>query len=333
MKLAFSSMLILLLSITLFSTSIIASTDQGFEWGVDTGDEIHFMFHVDGDGLFIDEEIYVEANASLPIPDSITNWTDIPLATIHGYYTNGTEMGIEVILLIAAYNFQLPIGNWSYLDYLAYYTHDVENYTADDTDPYFWGYSWEDENWTLAGDGWTLFSNYAIEVHVSYLKVDGFISHYSVIATNRTTDVKSGEITLERLGLEQYTDRIDPILNQPADIEYTFGDSGHNITWVASDDHPVSYQILKDGVEVIGGDWDSSPEEFTIDVDELEIGDYAYHITVTDIAGNTAYDDVYVTVLEPGTGLFNNPVLIFTIIGVIAGVAVVAIIITQIIKK
>jgi hypothetical protein len=333
MKRIGSLLIILLLSMSMFPTSVIAATNQGFDWGFDTGDEFHFMFHVDGDGLMIDEEIYIEANATTPVPDSITNWTDIPLDALDAYYANGTEMGIEVILLIAAYNIELPIGNWTYLDYLAFYTLGLENFTSDDYDLHFWGYSWEDDNWTLSGDGWTLFSKYSIAVHVDYLKEDGFISHYSVIATNRTTDVKTGEITLERLGIEQYTDRTAPLLNQPGDIEYVLGDTGHNITWVASDDHPASYQILKDGTEVMGGEWNSTTEEFAIVVDNLEVGEYAYHISVVDIGGNTAYDDAYVIVLAQHNPLLDNPVVIVLIIGFIAGAAVVAIIMTKVVRK
>ncbi len=325
--------MILFLSMSMSSTSVIAATNQGFEWGVDTGDEFHFVLHADGDGLMIDEEIYIEANATTPVPDSITNWTDIPLDTLDVYYANGTEMGIEALLLIAAYNIELPVGNWTYLNYLAFYTLGLANFTFDDYDLYFWGYSWQDDNWTLSGDGWTLFSKYSIAVHVDYLKVDGFIAHYSVIATNRTTHVKTGEITLERLGIEQYTDRITPIISQPEDIEYVLGETGHNITWTASDDYPMSYQIQKDGTEVMSGNWNSTTEEFTINVDNLDVGEYAYHITVVDIGGNTAYDDVYVIVLEPYNPLFDNPVLIVLIIGFIAGAAVVAIIMTKVLRK
>jgi len=329
MKLEISFLLVLLLSTSVFSTSVIAATNQGLEWGFDTGDEFHFMLHVDGDGLMIDEEIYIEANATTPIADSITNWTDIPLDTVDAYYANGTEMGIEALLLIAAYNLELPIGNWTYLSSLAFYTIGLENFTLDDDDPYFWGYSWEDDNWTISGDGWTLFSKYSLDVHVDYLKPDGFISHYSLTATNTTTKVKTGEFTLERLGIEQYTDRTAPILNQPEDIEYVFGDVGYNITWVASDDHPVTYQILKDGIEVLGGDWNSTTEEFTITLDNLEIGEYDYHISVVDIGGNTAFDDVFVQVFAPR----GDPMLIVLIIGIGAGAGVVAIIAVVVRKR
>jgi hypothetical protein len=333
MKLAGSLLMILLLSMSTFSTSVIAATNQGFEWGFNTSDEFHFMYHVHGDGLMIDEEIYIVANVTTPVPDSITNWTDIPLDTLHAYYANGTELGIEVLALIAAYNIELPIGNWTYLDNLAFYTLSLVNMTMDESDPYFWGYSWEDDNWTLSGDGWTLFSKYSIAVHVDYLKVDGFISHYSVIATNRTTEMKAGEISLERLGIERYTDRTAPILNHPENIEYVFGDTGHNITWVATDDHPVSYQIQKDGIEVLSGDWNSTTEEFTIEVDNLDVGEYGYHISVVDIGGNTAYSDVGVSVLAPHTSPFDSPMLIFLIIGLIAGAAVVVIIMIKVVGK
>ena len=333
MKRTISFLLVLLMSTSLFSTPVSAATDQGLDWGCSTGDDFHFMLYVDGDGLMIDEEIYIEANTTTPVPNSITNWTDIPRDTLDAYYANGTEMGFEVLLLIAAYNIVLPIGNWTFLEGLAYYTIGLENITLDYEDPYFWGYSWEDDNWTLSGENWDLYTDYSLAVHVDFLKNDGFISHYSVVTTNRTTKVKTGEITMERIGIEQYTDRTAPTLNSPVDIEYVFGDTGNNITWISSEDNPVSYRIFRDDTEVMGGDWNSTTEEFTISVDNLEIDAYAYRIIVVDIGGNTAIDHVTVTVLRPYDIFMDNPELIVLISGFIAGAGVVILVVVVVVRK
>lgn len=329
MKRSISILIGLLICTSMFSMSVSAVTNQGLEWGFNTGDEFHFMLYADGEGLFVDEEIYIEANATTLVPDSITNWTDIPLDTLRAYYANGTELGIEYLLLIVAYNIGLPIGNWSFLSGLAEDTHSVENFTLDSEDPYFWGYSWEDDDWNLSSDGWTLWSIYSLSVHVDYLKIDGFISHYSVIATNTTTKEKTGEINMERMGIEQYTDRTAPILNHPADIEYVLGNTGYNITWSASDENPVSYQIFKDGTEVTGNNWVSTTEEFTIIVDDLEIGEFNYTISVVDVGGNTASDEVTVTVLEPDIPLMDN----LLIIGLIGGVGVIILVIVVVFRR
>ena len=329
MKRAVAFLILALMITSLSFMPVLAATDQGLEWGINTGNQFHFMLHVDGDGMLIDEEIYIIANTTTPVPDSMTNWTDIPLDTLDAFYANDTEMGIEVLLLLAAYNFVVPIGNWTFLSGLAASTIGVENFTLDDEDPNFWGYSWEDDNWTISGENWIIYTDYSLAVHVDFFKIDGFLAHYSVVATNRTTQDLSGEITLERMGLEQYTDDTTPILNHPTDIEYELGETGHNITWISSDEYPASYQIFKDGSEVMGGDWISSPEEFSISVDGLEIGTYNYTISVVDIRGNTASDEVIVTVQLPT----NLPTDNLLVIGLVAGAIVVLLVVAVVLRK
>ena len=119
---------ILLLTTLMCAMPVYAQTDQGFEWGFADDDEFHFIMHLNGTGFLIDEEIYVDLNASLPIiPDSMDNWTDIPLVGINAYYSNGTRLGIEILTFVAVYNMHLPIGNWVVLETLAEATHNVEN--------------------------------------------------------------------------------------------------------------------------------------------------------------------------------------------------------------
>lgn len=329
MNRAVAFLIVGLMVTSLSFTPVLAATDQGLEWGVNTGGRFHFMLHVDGDGMLIDEEIYIIANATTPVPDSMTNWTDIPLDTLDAFYANDTEMGIEILLLLAAYNFVVPIGNWTFLNGLAESTLGVENFTLDDEDPYFWGYSWEDDNWTISGENWIIYTDYSLAVHVDFLKIDGFLAHYSVVATNRTTHENSGEITLERMGLEQYTDRTAPILSHPTDIAYEVGETGHNITWTVSEDNPAVYHIFKDGSQEIGGTWISSTDEFSISVDGLEIGTYNYTISVVDVGGNTASDEVIVTVQLPT----NIPTDTLLFIGLGAGAVVVLLVVVVVLRK
>lgn len=279
------------------STPVIAQTDQGLEWGFASDDIFHFMMHLEGDGLNVHEEIYIQLNDTLPsIPDSMDNWTDIPLVTISAHYANGTELGIEVLCFIAMYNAHLPIGNWSFLSSLAEDTLNLENLTLDAEDIFFWGYSWEDDNWVLSGEDWTIYSNYTIQVHVDYLKTDGFLTHYSVDSYNTTTKEPAGYISLSRLGIEKYSDATAPVLNTATDTVYTEGETGNTITWTPSDDYPAGYQILLNGTEYTSGAWNSTGEEITVNVDGLTAGVYNYTIIIRDFRGNIATDEVMVTV-------------------------------------
>jgi len=333
-----SILVVLLLVATLIpAVPVIAQTDQGFEWGFAYDDEIHFMMDLNGTGIHIDEEIYMVSNDTLPsIPDSMDNWTDIPYTGIDAFYVNGTQLGIEILTFVAMYNVYLPTGNWTFLSSLAQTTHTVENFTLDPEDPCFWGYSWEDDDWMLSGEGWTIWSNYTLYVHVEYLKIDGFIAHYSVDAYNTTTGADAGEITLERMGMEKYRETTDPIiLNQPSEIEYIEGQVGYNITWYASDDYPSTYELLSMRDELPpaiplpqmpvlfkSGLWNDSSEAITLNVDGLSPGVYTYVLVVYDVRGNSATDWVKVTVM-PVTVL---PWIMISVVGglliVIAAVVV-----------
>ena len=309
------------LVVLLFLTTLIcaipvsAQTDQGFEWGFAYDDVFYFMMHLEGDGMLIDEEIYIILNDTLPvIPDSMDNWTDIPYTGILAYYSNGTQLGIEILTFVAMYNVHLPIGDWTLLSTLAQATHNVENFTLDPEDPFFWGYSWEDDDWNLSGDGFTIYSIYTIYVHVEYLKIDGFLTQYSLEAYNTTTKEKTGEITLDRIGLEQYKETTAPTINHPDDISYVEGQEGNNITWHASDDNPSSYQIMVNGTLFRSGSWNMTSEAITVVVDNLEPGGYNYTLVVYDVRGFSISDEVMVTV-----ALQAPTILPLVLISVVAG--------------
>ncbi len=312
-------MLALFLVLFVCCIPINAQTNQGFEWGFDDDDAFHFMMHYEEDGMLIHEEIYIELNDTLPaIPDSMDNWTDIPWVVINSFYANGTKMGIEVITFIAMYNVHLPIGNWALLTTLAQETHNLENFTLDPEDLFFWGYSWEDDDWKISGDEFTIYTNYTINVHVEYLKIDGFLTHYSVYSYNTTTMEPVGEITLNRLGIEQYSETTAPTLNHPSDIVYVEGQVGNNITWYASDNYPSWYRILKDGALLRSGSWNLSTEAITVIVDGLTTGEYNYTLTVYDLRGNSVSDEVLVTVQPPSIQPW---ILISVAIGIIFVIA------------
>ncbi|UCH05240.1 MAG: hypothetical protein JSW05_03500 [Candidatus Thorarchaeota archaeon] len=317
MKRASKLAIALLLAALLYSPPVVAQTNQGFEWGFVWDTEFHFDMDIEGDGLLIHEEIYFQPNETLPtIPDSMDNWTDIPWVTMNSYYANGTDMGLEAILFLPAHNLHVPIGNWALLSTLYLDTLGVDNLTIDPENPHFWGYSWADDNWSY---GWIHASEgLTLEVHVDYLKADGFLAHYSIESYNTTTREKTGELIAYRLGLEPYTDSTAPALDHPSNVNYFLGQTGNSITWNPSDDYPESYQILLDDTVLVSGDWNSTTEDIVVNVDGHEVGEYNYTIVVADVAGNTASDEVIVKVEAPG--LFGNLLLIATLVA--AGVVV-----------
>ncbi|MFW9912782.1 MAG: hypothetical protein ACFFEU_09935 [Candidatus Thorarchaeota archaeon] len=302
---------------------VVAQTNQGLEWGFDPEDEFHFMMHLDAEDMLIDEEIYVNSSDPLPIiPDSLTNWSDIPYVTLDAYFTNGTDLGEYVLVLVMALNFHLPIGNWTLMSFLYSTTLNVDHFTLDADDPYFWGYSWDDDNFTYGvisvEEGITIF------VHVDYFKEDGYLSHYSLDSYNTTTMEKTGELELNRIGMEPYRDKTAPVLNHPDDIGYFVGgSSGETIIWILSDDYPLSYEVWVDGTTLMSGDWNSSSESIAVPVWGLDAGEYNYTIEVSDFAGNIAVDTVMVAV-QP-LDIFAGPTPYLLIAGVIVLLVIVAV--------
>ncbi|MHA1938099.1 MAG: hypothetical protein ACXACD_17860 [Candidatus Thorarchaeota archaeon] len=318
---------VLFLSLMIFSLPVVAQTNQGLTWGFDPGDEYHFEFHLDAEDMQIDEEIYFNSSDALPtIPDSLDNWTDIPWVTIDAFYANGTDLGIIALIFLTALNFQLPVGNWTLMSSIYSTTLDVDHFALDADDPYFWGYSWDDADFEYGPvsvqEGITIF------VHVDYFKEDGYLSHYSVDSYNTTTMEKTGEAELDRIGLDQYRDKTAPVLNHPDDIGYfEGGSSGESITWIPSDDYPLSYGVMLDGTILMSGDWNSSAESIVVPVWGLSAGEYNYTIEVTDFAGNTATDTVIVSVQAPD--IFASPWLYVFI----AGAAVLIIVVVVVYRK
>jgi hypothetical protein len=316
-------LLVLCITVMLSYPPVVAQTNQGLEWGFDYEDEFHFMMHLDAEDMQIDEEIYTNSTGPLPsIPDSLTNWSDIPYTTLNAYYANGTSLGIVSLALVTALNFYLPKGNWTLMSFLFSTTLNVDHVAIDADDPYFWGYSWDDDNFTY--DGISVQEGITIFVHVDYFKEDGYLSHYRLDSYNTTTMEKTGEVELNRIGLEQYRDKTDPELNHPDDIDYIVGaGSGQSITWNPTDEYPLSYMVFVDGTVLMSGDWNSSSESITVDVGGLDAGEYNYTIEVSDFAGNTAMDTVMVTVQAPN--IFSGPMLYILIAG--AGVIIIVVVV------
>ncbi|MHA2211199.1 MAG: hypothetical protein ACXABV_18740 [Candidatus Thorarchaeota archaeon] len=133
---------------------------------------------------------------------------------------------------------------------------------------------------------------------------------------------------MDRIGLDQYRDKTAPVLNHPDDIGYfEGGSSGESITWIPSDDYPLSYGVMLDGTILMSGDWNSSAESIVVPVWGLSAGEYNYTIEVTDFAGNTATDTVIVSVQAPD--IFASPWLYVFI----AGAAVLIIVVVVVYRK
>ncbi|MGY5851948.1 MAG: hypothetical protein RTU92_00105, partial [Candidatus Thorarchaeota archaeon] len=100
-------------------------------------------------------------------------------------------------------------------------------------------------------------------------------------------------------------------------IEFTVGAVDRDVIWTANDENPLSYAIYLNGTLNVTGAWGLDGAHFVHYLNGYEVGVYNLTIVVTDIAGNTAKDEVIVTVNEGG-GIFKliTDNLLYVAIGV-----------------
>ncbi|MFX0113164.1 MAG: nitrous oxide reductase family maturation protein NosD, partial [Candidatus Hodarchaeota archaeon] len=91
-------------------------------------------------------------------------------------------------------------------------------------------------------------------------------------------------------------DHYPPQINQPADITYTEGETGHRIAWEPYDVHPGHFAAYRNGTIVATGLWNGTT--IYINLEELPRGYYNYTLVVHDSYGNQVSDTVWVTVLQ-----------------------------------
>ncbi|MFW9862694.1 MAG: right-handed parallel beta-helix repeat-containing protein [Candidatus Thorarchaeota archaeon] len=92
-------------------------------------------------------------------------------------------------------------------------------------------------------------------------------------------------------------DREAPVTNSPEDVKMGEADN-KNVTWHPRDAYPLEYTIRRGALTISRGVW--LENEYTVDLRDLEVGDYILMLSVEDGSGNTTDDIVEVSVLyEP----------------------------------
>jgi ABC-type transport system substrate-binding protein len=154
----------------------------------------------------------------------------------------------------------------------------------------------------------------------------------------RITDYEAGEFyeisknpSYHWLPVESPHTGLAPLVSSPGDIEYEVGTTGHEIAWIASDDDPLIYMVLKDNTPIISSSWNG--DDIHVSIDGLSLGHYNYTLILMDYSLNMVSDTVWVNVVPlspttttngtngPGDGILS------TIILVVSGGSVVVILV------
>lgn len=119
-------------------------------------------------------------------------------------------------------------------------------------------------------------------------------------------------------------DTSPPQIDSPSDITISFGATGVNITWVATDANPGAYDVTRNEDVFQSGEWSDT---ITVSLDNLSVGQFNFTCIVRDLDNNTNMDSVIVTV----TNVFEfNQILLASIsLGSIAIITIVVISISK----
>ena len=177
---------------TMFLISpVAAATSQGLEWNIEVSDQWNFDFTSVTDGVTaMDEVLYFESTGGLTtIPNILTDWVSLPEPSFDIEWANGTSLGfsafIFIFYMVAVDRWAVPIGNYTLLGEL-YEDHVFYNGTIYETSSY-WGMDVD-----YLGE---------LDVHVDFLKDDGFLAHWTVTTENGTLSMVRQGLPSDIIGL------------------------------------------------------------------------------------------------------------------------------------
>ncbi|MHA1313322.1 MAG: FG-GAP-like repeat-containing protein [Candidatus Helarchaeota archaeon] len=153
---------------------------------------------------------------------------------------------------------------------------------------------------TIATGAWT--SGTPIYLNLDSLGLGQGVHSFTCWVYDGSGNSNSSEI------LVTVEDNTAPDLNNPDDIAYLLGSTGHAISWIATDHLPNSYAVFKDGslYGTYQGAW-TSGTPIEVNVDGLAVGTYNFTIIVNDTKGNTVTDTVFVQVTSSNPPAVSHP--------------------------
>ena len=119
-------------------------------------------------------------------------------------------------------------------------------------------------------------------------------------------------------------DTTPPLITEPDDLTFRVGYEDPMIEWTAQDLSPLSYVVLRNGIEVTSDSTTQTSIYFSMILESYQAGIFNYTMVVTDVYGNVASDMVLVTILPTP---FLEVMLPWLIVGSVAVVIVIVIIV------
>ncbi len=131
--------------------------------------------------------------------------------------------------------------------------------------------------------------------------LDGlFLGNYTI---KLTAFDDFGFNSTDSVNVTVYMDIRAPVIEPADDLTYEEGYTGYNITWGVEESNPLWYNLTRNGEVLQNGTWRG--DNFTIFVDGLAVGDYAYNMTLSDYFNFTSFAVIQVHVTPDA----HNPIL------------------------
>ena len=292
--------LALILSCTLtLPPSALSATPQGFEWGISLGERFDYLMLVDSfDFGEYNESFYLTIENISLIPDTISDFNGLGNVSYDAFWENETSMGLSTLFLVFAPKIAVPIGNWTFLSYLALnlqgvFLSDIESVEVTYDDLYRWGFTYVID-----------VSPYTYEIDVVYSKKDGMLAKLSI------AEYYGGSNSYDTSMLV-YRDGVSPLITHPSDIEMNEGNPGSIITWKGTDNNPGAFEIYETNLTgsylVQQGLWNSSDEEISYAFNNPGYGNHTFAIVFHEISGLSSFDSVTVVVNDIEPPSITNP--------------------------
>lgn len=103
-----------------------------------------------------------------------------------------------------------------------------------------------------------------------------------------------GQNSSDVVNVSVYKDLRAPVINATDDVEYEEGYSGYGINWTIDESNPRSFNLTRNDTILDNGTWVG--QNFSLNVDGLDVGHYVYNLTLTDYFNQTSFEIILVTV-------------------------------------
>ena len=116
------------------------------------------------------------------------------------------------------------------------------------------------------------------------------IYELKLVATDLNDNFQEDNVTL------RLYENVTPVIHGPDDLEFYFTETGQSLRWNITDDFIDSFIIYQDNIDVENGTLNPDEPYYVHSLVDLNIGVYTISLWINDTSGNSAMDNVTVSI-------------------------------------